>query len=69
MVIKPHQKSPIDDRPAQHTPPLQTAQPVVSSESDAEDEEEEEDAQGGYQLLPQGEEEEERGREKEVLTL
>lgn len=60
MVVKPQQKCPAADDSAPHDQPVLTGQPETSSESDAEEEEE----QGGYQLLPQSEEDE-RGHDQE----
>ena len=60
MVVKPQQKCAAADDSAPHDQPVLTGQPETSSESDAEEEEE----QGGYQLLPQSEEDE-GGRDQE----
>lgn len=59
MVVKPQQKCPIVDDSTQSDLALLTGQPEASSESDVEEEEE----QGGYQLLPQSEDE--GGRDQE----
>lgn len=60
MVVKPQHKCPAADDSAPHDQPVFAGQPETSSESDAEEEED----QGGYQLLPQSEEDE-GGRDQE----